>query len=246
LPRQPAQYDTGAPATMIGPKLRAHRGRHQHLPAGLAIADHGGLAWAVRVQLDDFFKERRFGAHDVFDRLARHRVGQKADEVARVSGAQGGADLAFALESADARTVPRARVEDDERAQAPRIAHAGDVACGLEVVGGDDAHEAVVDRARQRSPVDDQLGGEVEHVGRIVEQMRLILVATLTQHVGEQDAALPGVDGVLDGGLHERHAIRNRGSAKVRRGGLRLWLGHRRSEFPQIVGPGPVASMCAV
>ena len=54
-------------------------------------------------------------AHDVLDRLAGHRLGQEADEVAGVAGAHGDADLAVGLEAADARPVAGARVDDDER-----------------------------------------------------------------------------------------------------------------------------------
>ena len=67
------------------------------------------------MQRDDLLQEHRFGARDVLDGLARHRIGQEADEIAGMAGLEGDADLAVGLEAADARAVPRARIDDDER-----------------------------------------------------------------------------------------------------------------------------------
>ena len=47
-------------------------------------------------------------------RLARHRLGQEADEIAGMPGLERDADLAVGLEAADARAVPGARVDHDE------------------------------------------------------------------------------------------------------------------------------------
>ena len=38
------------------------------------------------MQRDDLFEEDRFGARDVLDGLARHRIGQEADEIAGMAG----------------------------------------------------------------------------------------------------------------------------------------------------------------
>ena len=47
-------------------------------------------------------------------RLARHRVGQEADEIAGMAGLERDADLAVGLEAADPGPVPGARIDDDE------------------------------------------------------------------------------------------------------------------------------------
>ena len=69
-------------AEQLGPD----RGQHHDRPAGLAIADHAGLAVGLGMQRDDLFEEDRFGAGDVLDGLARHRIGQEADEIAGMAG----------------------------------------------------------------------------------------------------------------------------------------------------------------
>ncbi len=67
------------------------------------------------MQRDDLLEEDRLGARDVLDGLARHRIGQEADEIAGMAGLERDADLAVGLEAADAGTMPGARVDDDER-----------------------------------------------------------------------------------------------------------------------------------
>ena len=57
---------------------------------------------AVRHRLD----ETRLGAAHVLDGLAGHRVGQEADEIARMAGLQRDADLAIVLHAADAGAWP--------------------------------------------------------------------------------------------------------------------------------------------
>ena len=69
----------------------------------------------MRVQRDDFFEKDRFGAGDVFDGLARHGIGQEADEITGMPRFERDADLAVGLEAADARAMPGARIDDDKR-----------------------------------------------------------------------------------------------------------------------------------
>ena len=125
----------------------AHGGQHHHRPAGLAVADHAGLAVGLGMQRDDLFEEDRFGARDVLDGLARHRIRQEADEIAGMAGLEGDADLAVGLEAADARAVAGARIDDDER-PARRI--------DLDALRRNDAHQHVVDRPLERAAVDDE------------------------------------------------------------------------------------------
>ena len=171
-------------------QLRPDRRGHQHLPAGLAVADHHGLAVA-RMQFADLAHERGLGAHHVLDRLPRHRVGQEADEVARMTGLHRRTDLAVGLEATDARAVAGARVDHDEGALGRVDRGSG---------AGHDARQPVVDRARQVQAGEHQFGLEVEHVGHALAQVRLVLVAALAEYVGIQQAALPGVDGVFGRG----------------------------------------------
>ena len=100
------------------------------------------------MQRDDLLQEDRLGARDVPEGLARHRLGQEADEVAGMAGLEGHADLAVGLEAADAGAVPGARIDDDEGA-ARRI--------DLDALRRDDAHEGIVDRPLERAAVDDEL-----------------------------------------------------------------------------------------
>ena len=192
LPRTPAQYDRGEPAMMIGPEeLGTQRREHHERPAGLAVADHAGLAVGLRMQRDDLLEEDRLGARDVLERLARHGLGQEANEVAGMAGLEGDADLAVGLEAADAGAVPGARIDDDEGAPRRIDRHA---------FRRHDAHEGVIDRPRERAAVDDELGLVVEHVRRRLGEVLAVLVAALAQHVEEEEAALRGVDHVFEAG----------------------------------------------
>ena len=175
--RRPGDDDR---AEQLGPD----GGQHHDRPAGLAVADHAGLAVGLGVQRDHLLEEYRLGARDVLDRLARHRVGQEADEIAGMPGLERDADFAVGLEAADAGTVPGARIDDDER-PARRI--------DFDPPRRNDPHEAVVDRPIERAAVDDELDLVVEHVRSGLGQMFAILIAALAHHVPEQDAALRGV-----------------------------------------------------
>jgi hypothetical protein len=124
--------------------LRVHRGHHHDLPARLAVADQTRLAIGVRVALGHFLDKTGFGLADVLDRLTRHRLGQKADEIAGMTRGERHPDLAVGFHAADARAVPGARVEHNERPLA-RVDRGA--------FGGRDAHQPVIHRARQRAPI---------------------------------------------------------------------------------------------
>ena len=102
---------------MLTSPTRSGRGGGQHhdRPAGLAVADHDRLAVGLGMQLLHLAQELRLGPGDVLDRLAGLGLGIEGDEIDRVAGAQGDADLARLLEAADAGAVPGARVDDHER-----------------------------------------------------------------------------------------------------------------------------------
>ena len=153
------------------------------------------------MQRDDLLEEDRLGARDVLERLARHGLGQEADEVAGMAGLEGDADLAVGLEAADAGAVPGARIDHDKGA--PRR-------IDRDALRRDDAHEGVIDRPLERAAVDDELGLVVEHVRRGLGEMLAILVAALAHHVEEQEAALRGVDHVFDRRSKGTRGRRNR------------------------------------
>ena len=156
------------------------------------------------MELDHALEEGGLGHHDVLDRLPGHRLGQEAHEVAGMTGAHGDADLAVGLEAADPRTVAGARVDDDERPLALIHGDAG---------GRDDPRQHVVHRPRQRPAVHDQLGLELQDVGRLHRHVLEILVAPLPQDVEKQHAALPGIQAVLGGGGPGEGARRGRSRA---------------------------------
>jgi hypothetical protein len=160
------------------------------------------------VQPDHPLQEDRLGAGDVLDGLAGHRIGDESDEIAGMSRLERNADLAVSLEAADARSMPGARIDDDERA-------AGRV--GRDALWRDDAHEAVIDRPLELAAVHHELEGEVEHVRDGLGQMRTVLVAALAHHVPVQDAALCRVDRVLHGRRKraDSRGIRRMGSMRV-------------------------------
>ena len=84
----------------------------------MAVANDGRFAFGIRMQLYHALEEDGFSADDVFDGLSRNWVRQEADEIARMPCLEDYADLALRLEPSDARPMPRARVDDDERSLA--------------------------------------------------------------------------------------------------------------------------------
>ncbi len=179
-------------------ELRLQGGGHHDLPAGLAVADHHRLLGGLRMPLDDVAKEGDFGLDHVLDGLALHRVGQKADEIAGMPGAQRHADFAIRLEATDAGAVPGARVHHHEGAH---------LQVGLDPRGRLDAQQLVVDRTGQVAPIHQYLGVEAQHVGLGLLDMLEVLVAALAHDIHEEHAALQGVAPVVAGGTSETERI---------------------------------------
>ena len=96
----------------------------------------------------DLFDEDRLGAGDVLDGLAWNGIGQKSDEVARMTGLEGDADFAVGLEAANAGAVAGARVDDNEWPQ---------LRIDFDASGRNDAHKRIVHRPLERAAVDDQV-----------------------------------------------------------------------------------------
>ena len=114
-------------------------------------------------------------------------LGKEDDEVDGVAGAQGDADLRIILEAADAGALSGTRVDDHIGALALPHGYA---------VRRADADERVIDRPAQLAPVHDHLVIEDQDGRAARSDMRDIAVATLAQHIPEEDRALPEIDAV--------------------------------------------------
>src|SRR6478672_5759472 len=101
---------------------------------------------------DHLFQKQGFRPCDPLDGLARHRLRQKADEVARVAGLHRDPDLAIGLEAPDTRSMTRARIDDHERPA---------VKVNLYVLWRNDAHKSIVDGLFQFPAVHDKLSREI-------------------------------------------------------------------------------------
>ena len=168
---------------VVGVRRREHHRR----PAALAVADDRRLR-ARRMPCAHLAHERLLGLADVEQRLAGLGVAEEDHEVHRVPGTQRDADLRVVLEAADAGAVPGARVDDQVRTALRVHRHA---------LGRNDAHQRVVDRARQLAAVDDRLVLEVEHRRQSRPRVLDEVVAALAQRVPEQHGPLRGVGGVV-------------------------------------------------
>src|SRR5215472_2643796 len=84
-------------------------------PNSPAIADQTRLALGVWMSLDDLIDEPGLGLANIFDRLARHWVRQKTDEIARMAGLERNADFAVVFHASNTGTVAGARIEDYKR-----------------------------------------------------------------------------------------------------------------------------------
>ena len=143
------------------------------------------------MQRDDFLDENRLSPRDVLDRLARHRVGQEADEVTGVASFHRHADLAVRLEATDSRPMARARIDHHERTA---------LNINLHATRRSDAHERIIYRSLQRSAVDDQFDRIVEDMRCGFGQMFAVLNPALTHDIEKQDATLPCIHQVFEGG----------------------------------------------
>ena len=134
------------------------------------------------------FEENGFHPHDVLDRLVGHGIGCKTDEIGRMSGTHGDAEFTVGLETADARPVTRAGIDDNEWPF--RL-------IDLDSFGCPDSGQKVVSRLVERAAIEDQIDIELEHVRYRHLLLRVIVVAALAHHIPEQDSALHRVDHVL-------------------------------------------------
>ena len=117
------------------------------------------------MQRDDLFQEDGFGAGNVLDRLARHRFGQEADEVAGMAGLERHPDFTVGLEPADARAMSRARIDDNEWPAAW---------VDLDAFRRHHFHQRVVHRSFELAPIDQELHLVVQDVRRGLRDMLAI------------------------------------------------------------------------
>src|SRR6185369_11175847 len=167
--------------------IRVCRGHDHRLPARLAVRDNRGLAriWMAAGDLPHEFGLR---GPDILRGLARHGLGREPDEVAWMTGLQRNADLAVLLHPADAGTMARPRVDNDERPLG-RVC--------LNAFERLHANETVIDGARQRPAVEDYLSSELEDVRNLLGLLFPIDIPALPQDVEKEHGALIGVPKVV-------------------------------------------------
>ena len=90
--------------------------------------------------------------------------------------------------------MARARIDDHERTASGINLHAA---------RRSDAHEPIVYRSLKRSAVDDQFDRIVEDVRCGLGQMLAVLNPTLAHDIEEQDATLPRIHHVFEGGCKQ-------------------------------------------
>src|SRR5262249_22870640 len=170
-------------------QFRPNGREHHHRPSRLTIPNDTGLAFRVRMQADHLFEKECLRARHVLNGLARHWFRQETYEVTRVPGLERDTDFAVVLEPTNARTVARARVDDNERS-----------ACRIELnrLWRHDSDKSIVDRTLQRPPIDDKLHFIVKDVGRGLGQIFAKLISALAHHVQEEHAALRGINQIFE------------------------------------------------
>jgi hypothetical protein len=166
----------------------AERRQNHHRPSTLAVADEARLAVSIRVQGDHLLQEHRFGARNILNGLPGHWLGQEAHEITWMTRFEGDTDFALGLEPANTGTMARARIDDDEGAS---------LGINRDPFRRNDAHEAIIHRARERTPIDDELHLVTQHMRHSLGQMLAILIAALAHDVPEQHRALGRVDRVI-------------------------------------------------
>src|SRR5262245_29256139 len=126
------------------------------------------------MQIDDLLEKYGFCARHVLDGLTGYGRRQEADEIARVTGFESDPDLAVRFEPTNSRAMSCTRVNNHER-PARRIY--------FNRLWRDDPDQHIVDRPRQRPPIDDEFHVVVKHVRRSLGQILTKLISALTHDV---------------------------------------------------------------
>src|SRR5262245_11564438 len=114
-----------------------HAGSDYRVPAGLAVAEHKGLAEGLGMQFVHLLNEDSVRTCHVLDPLPVHRGGGETGEIHWMTSLERFADLANRLEPSDARALAGAGINDDDRALA---------LVDLRARWWDDPEQRVVDR----------------------------------------------------------------------------------------------------
>src|SRR5262249_53495129 len=164
------------------------------------------------------FDESRLRPTHIFDRLARDRLRQKADEIAGVTGLERDADLAVVLHAADARTMAGTRVEYDEGSL-----------LGVDLDSGrrNDPHENVIDGPLEAASVRYELEFEIQNVWILSGHVREMIVATPAQRIQEQHEALARIDPIVPSLLRQVHPRAHRRPRPSAALGRTKWLQRR-------------------
>ena len=161
-------------------------GKQHHRPASLAIADQHGFG-ACRMTLGHHAHEFDLRIHDVGHGLARLGIRKEDDEIDRMSRAKRDTHFGIGLEPANARTMPRTRVDDDEWTQ--RVVD-------LDAGRRNDANERVVDRPPESAAVRKYLVFVCEQRWLAGALVLDVIISALTQRVPKQRGALNEVERV--------------------------------------------------
>jgi hypothetical protein len=102
---------------------------------------------------------------------------------------QGHTDFAVGLEAANPGPMASARVDDHERPSRP---------IDDDTFGWNDPREDVIDGPVKSAAINDELGVVIQDMRSKLGNMLVILIASLPQHVPEKDAALAGIDQVIN------------------------------------------------
>src|SRR5208337_416576 len=122
------------------------------------------------MHLADFLDKRGFGQANILNGLARHGIGKKANEIARITVGERDTDLAVLLHPADAGPLARARVEDNKWLLLRVDLNAG---------RRQNPDEPVIHRPRQIAPVHDGLEPEAKNAGDLLGGLLEVVVAAL-------------------------------------------------------------------
>ena len=133
------------------------------------------------MEFDHALEEPHLSLDDVEELLAGCGHRPEADEIDRMARIEGVADLAFRLESADARPLAGPRIHHHDR-PFPRI--------DRDAGRWDDARQRVVDRPRQRATIHQHLMAEAQDRRHRPGCDLDLFVATLPQQIEEKNAAL--------------------------------------------------------
>ena len=179
-------------------QVRSKRGYHEGLVTGLTVSDGEG-ARRVRVKRDDSFEEAHLPLNDIEKLLTGRRRRREADEIDGVARLERVPYLALRLEAADAGTLSRPWIDDND-GTFPRIDD--------DARRRFDAGKKIVHRAGKRSAVHQYFMIEAQDSRQRSRGYLNLFVAPLPKQVKKENAALQRVEQVLRSG--RQHICRGR------------------------------------